>query len=631
MTLRLFIRFWLISSCLPSTLFGQPDLAVDLPVATVASVRMDPSSGFVEQTDSAVLELYRSRSLAELLANRTGAYVKNYGPGTLSTLALRGGSSSQTAIVWNGIAVQSPMLGLSDLSLVPLWLIDEISTRQGDIGPSWGSGAIGGSIHLGTNSDNREGLAVSATGEFGSFGWSQQGIAISSGSGRLHLSTRVFRQSASNAFPYVVDPDPEPRKQENASQFQWGVLQRIDWKRSEREQISVDVWFQEADRSIPPLTTQSLSAATQQDAVIRTLAHWKRTTQRWQWDFRAGWFGEDIQYVDPTINLDATSSFRTLVAEAESQIQLTDCTIFSAGFQQRWTTASAEGYSEQHSQQRSTAFAFWRTTLQKLTVQTGIRQEWTNGSHAFFSPGLTSKWTPLGWLKISASINRVYRLPTLNDLFWTPGGQPDLLPEKGWSQEVSFRLMPSSGWSFDLSAYRRRISDWILWSPQGGGPIWTASNIAKVRTHGLSLRTRHNTHLNEWQMKFEAGGDYTRSVNEISLTLPRIESGQQLYYTPEWRLFASLTASHGPWVATYEHQYTGMVNAFAGTLPGFTIGHVNVRHNFTAKFCTGSLWLRIDNIWNRSYVIVERRPMPGRNFRIGMTIKAKTRKPVTSQ
>ena len=80
-----------------------------------------------ETLDSASISLKHYESLAGLLRINTPLYVRSYGAGTLSTLGIRGGGAAHTQILWNGIPLRNPMVGLVDLALIPSvlmkWLI----------------------------------------------------------------------------------------------------------------------------------------------------------------------------------------------------------------------------------------------------------------------------------------------------------------------------------------------------------------------------------------------------------------------------------------------------------------------------------------------------------------------------
>jgi len=78
----------------------------------------------INHIDHHSLRTYPMQNLAEVLTEQSAIYLKNYGPGRLNTTSIRGASSSQTAIVWNGIPLIQPMLGQFDLSLFPSFFMD---------------------------------------------------------------------------------------------------------------------------------------------------------------------------------------------------------------------------------------------------------------------------------------------------------------------------------------------------------------------------------------------------------------------------------------------------------------------------------------------------------------------------
>ena len=63
-------------------------------------------------------------TVSDKLINETAFYLKTYGNNQLSTISLRGTTASQTAVLWNGININSPTLGQTDFSLLPFFLFD---------------------------------------------------------------------------------------------------------------------------------------------------------------------------------------------------------------------------------------------------------------------------------------------------------------------------------------------------------------------------------------------------------------------------------------------------------------------------------------------------------------------------
>ena len=67
--------------------------------------------------DSSILMNYSHSTLADLLSENSEIFIKSYGMGGTATPSFRGTGASHTQIDWNGININNPMLGQSDLSL----------------------------------------------------------------------------------------------------------------------------------------------------------------------------------------------------------------------------------------------------------------------------------------------------------------------------------------------------------------------------------------------------------------------------------------------------------------------------------------------------------------------------------
>ena len=79
-----------------------------------------------------------------------------------------------------------------------------------------------------------------------------------------------------------------------------------------------------------------------------------------------------------------------------------------------------------------------------------------------------------------------FRIPTINDRFWSPGGVENLLPESGFSQEIGAKLHKNTTQftsSFDATLFNRNIDNWILWLPNAG--YWSPRNILLVWSRGM--------------------------------------------------------------------------------------------------------------------------------------------------
>ena len=132
---------------LPGHLISQAD-TIDIPEVTVTASRVNGWQPGQDQRsiDSLQLSFLKTENLSEALRRQGGIYVRDYGAGNIATAAVRGTAAGHTAVLWNGLPLQDPMLGLSDLSILPLFLFDEARLALGGGSSLWGSGALGGAM-----------------------------------------------------------------------------------------------------------------------------------------------------------------------------------------------------------------------------------------------------------------------------------------------------------------------------------------------------------------------------------------------------------------------------------------------------------------------------------------------------
>ena len=81
--------------------------------------------------DSLVLKESISLSVADILTQNTPVFIKSYGRGSMATASMRGTAPSHTKVTWNGMSLNSPMLGMVDFSYIPAYLVDDAELYHG--------------------------------------------------------------------------------------------------------------------------------------------------------------------------------------------------------------------------------------------------------------------------------------------------------------------------------------------------------------------------------------------------------------------------------------------------------------------------------------------------------------------
>jgi len=461
----------------------------------------------------------------------------------------------------------------------------------------------------------------------GDFGLLRQATSVQLSSKLFSSKTTFEYREAHNDFRYPISPDLPEREQTNAELSQRLFTQDFGWKISEKDQITAHIWHQNSFREIPPTNVQSRSLAEQKDEATRVMLHYRHQSSRFKLNAKAALFDEEILYADPLIGLDALTGFKTYLAEATGQFTLSEKHDFFIGHTQTLTRAQAAEYQEPAEECRWSVFGMWRYTAKDFFLQADLRQEVFNGDLVSPIPSIGAEYSPLeNWL-VKGKISKNFRLPTLNDRFWVPGGSPDLRAESGWSQEVTVEngfWLKKSFFKWSMTGFNREVDNWIMWSPQPELGFWSASNLATVWSRGVELRADAEFRISKVKLSLRGGYDRILSTNEGQSDAPGMELGEQLLYTPEQMAFVSAKATIKGLLISYRHSYTGETRGVNGTLAEFNTADIRIQYTGKAiqpdSKMSASFFFDIRNVYDADYFVIDRRPMPGINFQAGIRI-----------
>ena len=588
-------------------------------------------------------------SLAELLTANSPVFIKSYGKGGVATAAFRGTAASHTKVLWNGFEINSPMLGQLDLSLVPNSFYDNAKLEYGGSSLESTSGALGGSIILESNKKrNRE--IIEFTQTIGSFKTYTSALKINLGEKRFKSNTSIYLSSSENSFEYynnAVIP-AEWQNQENASYYNRGFTQGFSYEISERQSLEIISWNQWNFREIPPIMSNQQGGNNQEEQKSfnsRNIINWKYQHSKTVVEVNAAWFMEDMSYrlktttaIDPEDTVSyinsknlSNSGFLTLKLNQN----LNKGWLLSSELKYTRTTVTSNNYTD--TKQRNTYGIYVKLSKDfsnRINTQFMLRQEIIDNKFITPMPYLGMSWKPIKnedlFFRLSGNLN--YNLPSLNDLYWYPGGNEDLLAEEGIQFETGLSYSKSYNKplsiSADLSFYSSHISNWIQWVPSDYR-YWTAMNIAFVHARGMESSFSLNGSIKEFNYKISALYSYNKSTNESRNAKDEGYSGKQLIYVPlhSGNIFAYLMFKN--FQLNWNTQFTGKRNTslnedqYSNVLPAYSINNFSVGRNFITKYSDINLSLKINNIFDNNYQAILWRPMPGRNFELVVSFNIK--------
>jgi len=602
---------------------AQTDSAVHtLPVVLVVEAPSTRTGFTVWTADS--LPSTGALSLADRLLWEMPLGLRINAPGTLATVSVRGAGPSRTAVFWQGLHLQSPMNGVVDVSLVPVWPDDRVEIQYGGQSAAQSTGAMGGAVHIRPVApSNVSGWQAQAGLGLGSFGRNDAQVSLSRAGAGGYALFRVSGTRAQNDFPFqntALIGAPEVRQGNNfGEKFDLQQFNRLVV--NEKNTLETAVWYQQAFREIPPAMTEAPTETWQRDRTLRAVATWTtRVGDRAQWQHRAAWLDEYLAFYRSGDT--DTSRSRTLLIGSEFVAAPSSHISLRANLTGWRQQAQADGYADStawFSQMRLAGSMSAEYRLLGLRLNAQVRQEWAEGQGAPFTWTLGCQWAASPSLTLRGQVSRTFNLPTFNDRFWLQLGDPDLRHESGHSADIGL-IWKRGTFALETSVFHMLLDDWILWQPGSDG-LFRPGNLRQVWSRGVEISARKE--LDFWHSRWRLSGRYqfVRATNAAVYDANAGVLHKLLPYTPEHTASATLAWTHGAWSAAYLHQWTGPRFGNADNsqeLDGFHTGNLLVQ--YTAKLGRHHLGLsaRLDNVWDAPYQVIAYRPMPGRAWRVGV-------------
>lgn len=623
------------------------------PVTVTSKRELKQTALSRTSVDSMILVQQIDGSLADLLSKHSAVFVKSAGLGSSATVSFRGTAASHTQVEWNGLNINNPMLGQVDFSLLPVWFADRVELLHGGSSLQNGSGALGGSVILSSTPRWNDRLYGTVMQGIGSFGSCQTFASIGGGGKKVHARVRYFWDQADNDFKFLNTAVPpfERVRQQNADYRKQGVLGDLYWNMGRDHYLSLNVWYHYANRNMPPIMSYEGAGRTEneRDKEFRSALKWAKYGNRYKSELIAGFSTTRMNYLlqnqtDWGImsQVDSRNEVESYTGRYRFEWNLADRTLLrilaDGAFHQVNTLnrVTQEGYDADRTELGLSASIHHRFNptisgylllREELNSRKGRSMQFTP-----LMPSLGIEVTPLvqdkGWaLRLNATRN--YHQPTLNDLYWIPGGNPDLEPEQGYTVDAATEYSRKIG-NFTLTGsvtgYGSWIDDWIIWRPSEYR-YWTAENIKKVFARGIELSAGGSY---SWPMglvlSLKGNYAYTRTTNEDPESIYDVSKGQQLIYIPEHKGSAMLDVNYRGFWFNYQWTYTGERYTSSSNdpvrfnLPGYALHDLTVGASGSLWKIRGEIQFRVNNLWNKDYQAILWRAMPGRSYNLQIRI-----------
>jgi len=547
-------------------------------------------------------------SLTSLLNYNTNIYFKENGLGMVSSPSFRGTSASQTAVIWNGININSQLLGQTDFNVLNTRDFNSISVRAGGGSVAYGSSAIGGSIHLSNDLYFGDRFNNSLRTDYGSYNTIGVNYNLDAGNNKVSTNISVSRNSSDNDYAY---PGTSLRNQ-NGEYYNTSVNAAIGYKLNDKNILRFYSYVFDGERHFSG-TLAVVSRSKYQDLNTRNLLEWSGYYGKFTSRVKAAFLKENYKYFENKANnLYTHGSVKTYIGRYDLTYDVTDAIKLNTIID--YTHNDGDG-SDIISKKRDIASGslLMKHNLGRIQYELGIRKEVTDNyeSPLLFSFGTNMNVARFYDIKLNASRN--FRVPTYNDLYWAGSGNPNLNPETSYQAEVG-NVIKINSFTLTVTGYYIKLRDMLRWVPNTSG-IWMPENVGKVNTYGLESILNYKTKIGAGELQLT--GTYAYTVSR--------EDGKtyQLIYVPMHKATASVAYAVKNASVYYRHLFTG--EAFTASDNSASLDPYNVSSigaEYSLKFIKGlDVGVQVNNLWNEEYLAYAVRPMPGRNYNMYLNFK----------
>jgi len=539
----------------------------------------------------------------DLLEGMSGVDVLSYGSGGgLRTLSIRGSSSTQSLILYNGIPLNSAYDGTMDLSLLPSGSVDRVEVIKGPLSALYGSNGIGGTINLIT-SPFALGVDRSSIGG----GWTSGSYGYKGLFGNLCYSNNNI------GLKVGIDHNEGDGYRKNSDFYSDEADINLSMKPSNIIRLDITGFNKRSELGvIGPLSFEDETAREEDNITSIGNNISIDLSDRGFMRGNISVIKRERHYKSEMWMTDSLHNLTTLSGSVEFNVKTTDVHTLTIGVDMLDDELSSTDVGHKITQNTGILLQNM-VNLGRFTYINGFRVD----NHSQWGSVITPRQAFL--LKLSKNVNLRssfalgFRAPTMVELYWPAdpylgGGNPNLVPETSWEGEVGTTI-DIAIMNIDADFYYTQVNDKIVG--------WTPHNIGKSNGYGTDITVKRDVGYG-----LSLRGDY--SYNKMT-----DEKGILLDYHPknkfqiglDWQRPGGLIKPHAEFKinftdkrnATYfdmeKNDYTTI------TMPSYKLIDVG----FGVEISPLKFDIKVKNLSDKDYQEIYDYPMPGREYSLSIS------------
>lgn len=565
----------------------------------------------------------QASTIGDVLKLTPGVFLRTSTIGGIQTVSAQGLNAQHIQVLWNDIPVNSSMLGVADLSLFSVGYHQNISYNIQN--QELTTGGLAGVVNIKNNTVSDKSLLLALKQSIGSFGQSLTNLHHQGNHKNQTWSISATYERAKNDFSYndyTVYPNVI-KTQKDASFYKWNIQNQ--WAMVFKNGSKIK-WVQEInsiERNLPAFLVTPNNLATQKNFAARQLLKWEIQKTTLEHAITGFYSHSNLLYEDFTLQRASDNDENLGFLRYQGSWKLTNKWKWSYGSDVKINHVKTVNYLENPKEWGWDVFQAMQYQPSLNFNIKGLFKVATRSNLGWYFPFLLESNAFLGKnrnFKIWTNIGTDVRFPTMNDRFWVPGGQANLLPESNIKSSLgsSARLNLNNHWSWNtrVEIFFNKIENMILWYPSNKG-FFQPINEGEVLAYGANLEQELEWKNSHHQVILNGSFSWNRSGNVNKKSTNDKSQWVQLPYFP---------ILSGKFYLDYKWKNLGLnldgqaysqrfVTRDAGIfLTAYSI--VNTSINYTQKIKSIAIEGRMSclNLLDQQYEEVRFRPMPERNY-----------------
>jgi len=545
-------------------------------------------------------------SLAELLQKQSGIEISNLGgPGKVSSINIRGASSTHSIILLDGMRIGASTSGMTAIENLPLSQIEKIEIVRGPASSLYGQDGIGGVIQIFTKK-GREGFHPYLSIGYGRYQTKQLNAGISGGNKTTSYALNISGTNTDGFSAFVPDSSKASNTQ-NLDKDKYknrSISSTLSYNLNKDYKIDLQYFLTTGRNMFDNRFANFSPDQNYRDKSKQEVYAMKTTGQinkLWESSIKIGkstdlysaqqHYNMDTFVYDPdVVDLYKTTQYQ-MTWQNNIKLNKGSLVMLYDFLQEKIDTTDLYDKTKR----TNNGFVLgYNIEYNQNTLQTSLRKDLNSQYNNETTGNIGYAYQINPQWKISSSFGTAFVAPSFNYLYssvdsWALGN-PDLKPEKSKNIEGSIKYQDNSK-SFSLTAYQNAIKDFIIYEAIAENSRTNTQNLNEAKIQGVTLTGDQSFEHIQLKGSLTAESPKNKDTNKYLPRRAKLYGNLSInYYIQEW-IFGIEQIGSGS-------RYDDKANN--NKIEGYMI--TNLIANFALNEKT-TINFRLDNAFDKAYAL----------------------------